>query len=71
MTLVHRRDGFRAAPANVARMHELCAAGKMQFKIGEVSAFDESNGRLSAVTVSSGGADGARCPAMPCWCSSA
>jgi thioredoxin reductase (NADPH) len=55
VTLVHRRDGFRAAPANVARMHELCAAGKMQFQIGEVTAFEESNGALSAVTVSHAG----------------
>jgi len=56
VTLVHRRDGFRAAPANVARMHELCAAGKMRFEIGEVTAFDESDGRVNAVTVTSGGA---------------
>ncbi|HEY6353277.1 MAG TPA: NAD(P)/FAD-dependent oxidoreductase [Burkholderiaceae bacterium] len=55
VTLVHRRDGFRAAPANVARMHEWCAVGKMRFMVGEVSAFDENNGRLSAVTVSSAG----------------
>ena len=55
VTLVHRRDGFRAAPANVARMHELCAAGKMQFQIGEVTAFEETNGALSSVTVSHAG----------------
>jgi len=55
VTLVHRRDGFRAAPANVARMHEMCAAKKMRFEIGEVSAFDESAGRITAVTVSSAG----------------
>jgi thioredoxin reductase (NADPH) len=51
VTLVHRRDGFRAAPANVARMHALCEAKQMRFEIGEVTAFDEVDGRLSAVTV--------------------
>jgi thioredoxin reductase (NADPH) len=55
VTLVHRRDGFRAAPANVARMHELCTVKKMQFVIGEVTAIEESNGLLSALTVSSAG----------------
>ena len=30
LTLVHRRPEFRAAPASVARMHELVAAGKMR-----------------------------------------
>jgi len=55
VTLLHRRDGFRAAPANVARMHELCAAGKMRFLVGEVTAFDEVDGRLASVTVGSGG----------------
>jgi thioredoxin reductase (NADPH) len=62
VTLVHRRDGFRAAPSNVARMHELSAAGKMRFEIGEVSAFDESDGRISAVTVTSGGANARSLP---------
>jgi len=55
VTLLHRRDGFRAAPANVARMHELCAAGKMKFLVGEVGAFDEVDGRLASVTIASGG----------------
>ena len=30
LTLVHRRSEFRAAPASVARMHELVAAGRIQ-----------------------------------------
>ena len=30
LTLVHRRAEFRAAPASVARMKELCAAGSMR-----------------------------------------
>jgi thioredoxin reductase (NADPH) len=62
VTLVHRRDGFRAAPASVARMHELVAAGKMQFVIGEVSGFDETAGRITAVTVGSGGTPVATVP---------
>ena len=62
VTLVHRRDGFRAAPANVARMHELVADGKMKFVIGEVTAFDEVDGRIASVTVSSAGAPVATVP---------
>ena len=38
LTLVHRRAEFRAAPATVARMRELVAAGKMQFLEGHVVA---------------------------------
>ena len=55
VTLVHRRDGFRAAPASVARMHELAATGKMKFQIGEVTGLEESNGLLSALIVSHAG----------------
>ena len=55
VTLVHRRDGFRAAPASVARMHEMAAAGKMKFQIGEVTGLEESNGLLSALIVSHAG----------------
>ena len=34
LTLVHRSDKFRAAPATVARMRELEAAGKVRFLVG-------------------------------------
>jgi thioredoxin reductase (NADPH) len=54
--LLHRRDGFRAAPASVARMHELCEQMEMQFIIGQVSGFDEKDGQLSEVRVT--GVDG-------------
>jgi thioredoxin reductase (NADPH) len=52
--LVHRRDGFKAAPASVARMKELCEAYEMQFMVGQVSAIDERDGRLAAVKVTGG-----------------
>ncbi len=54
--LVHRRDGFKAAPANVAKMHELCDALEMQFMIGQVSGYEEKDGVLTNVKVT--GADG-------------
>ena len=54
--LVHRRDGFKAAPANVAKMHELCDSLEMQFMIGQVSGYEEKDGVLTNVKVT--GADG-------------
>ncbi len=36
LTLVHRRAEFRAAPATVAKMRELVAAGRMRLIIGNV-----------------------------------
>ena len=54
--LVHRRDGFKAAPASVARMKELCDAYEMQFMVGQVTGFEEAEGRLRAVKVTGGDA---------------
>jgi thioredoxin reductase (NADPH) len=36
VTLVHRRDEFRAAPDSVSKMRALVAAGKMKFQMGQV-----------------------------------
>jgi thioredoxin reductase (NADPH) len=52
--LLHRRDGFKAAPASVARMRELCDAYEMQFIVGQVTGFDERDDRLSAIKVTGG-----------------
>jgi thioredoxin reductase (NADPH) len=49
--LLHRRDGFRAAPASVAKMRDLCEASQMRFLVGQVAGFEEEGGRLSALTV--------------------
>jgi thioredoxin reductase (NADPH) len=54
--LIHRRDGFRAAPASVGKMKELCDAYEMQFMVGQVTGINEADGQLSAVKVT--GADG-------------
>jgi thioredoxin reductase (NADPH) len=52
--LIHRRDGFRAAPASVAKMRELCDALEMQFVVGQVSGFEEDTGRLRSLKVTGG-----------------
>ena len=54
--LIHRRDGFKAAPASVAKMKELCDAYEMQFIIGQITGMDEKDGKLTGVKVT--GADG-------------
>ena len=54
--LIHRRDGFRAAPASVAKMRELCAAYEMQFIVGQATGFEQRDGHLSGLRVA--GSDG-------------
>lgn len=54
--LIHRRDGFKAAPASVAKMHELCEQYEMQFIVGQVTGYEEKDGRLTGAKVT--GADG-------------
>ena len=51
LTLVHRRAEFRAAPATVARMRELVAAGKMQYLEGHVVALHSDNHRLTGAVI--------------------
>jgi thioredoxin reductase (NADPH) len=51
LTLVHRRAEFRAAPATVARMRDLVAAGKMQLLHGNAVAVQTDKERLVALDV--------------------
>jgi thioredoxin reductase (NADPH) len=51
ITLMHRRDAFRAAPHSVNAMRELVAAGKMDFVLGQATALQGEEGRLRAATV--------------------
>jgi thioredoxin reductase (NADPH) len=51
LTLVHRRAEFRAAPATVARMRDLVAAGKMQLLEGNVVAIDKEHDKMTALHV--------------------
>jgi thioredoxin reductase (NADPH) len=52
--LVHRRDGFKAAPASVARMKELCEAYEMQFIVGQITGIEERDGKLTGAKVTGG-----------------
>ena len=58
--LLHRRDGFRAAPASVAKMHELCDAHEMQFVVGQVTDIVEADvdGQSALTGVKVTGGDG-------------
>jgi thioredoxin reductase (NADPH) len=51
LTLVHRRDEFRAAPDSVNKMRALVDAGKIAFRTGQVSGLKGEGGRLAAATV--------------------
>jgi thioredoxin reductase (NADPH) len=52
--LVHRRDGFRAAPASIAKMKELCDAYEMQFIVGQASGVEEVDGQLTGIKITGG-----------------
>jgi thioredoxin reductase (NADPH) len=51
LTLLHRRDDFRAAPHSVERMRALVASGEMTLKIGQVTALQGEDGHLTSVTL--------------------
>ena len=48
LTLIHRRDAFRAAPHSVSAMQELVAQGKITFKLGQLTSIAGQGGQLSA-----------------------
>jgi len=51
LTLIHRRDDFRAAPHSVARMRALVEARKMDLVIGQAVGFQGEGEVLEAVVV--------------------
>ena len=51
ITLMHRRDAFRAAPHSVNAMRELVADKKMDFVLGQATGLKGDGGRLQAATV--------------------
>jgi thioredoxin reductase (NADPH) len=56
IVLLHRREEFRAAPASVAKMKELCDNFEMQLLVGQVTGFEAQDEKLSEIKVT--GADG-------------
>jgi thioredoxin reductase (NADPH) len=63
LTLVHRRDAFRAAPHSVSAMQDLVKEGKISFKLGQVTAVEGADGQLSKAILK--GNDGSE-EKLPC-----
>ncbi|MFM7084237.1 MAG: NAD(P)/FAD-dependent oxidoreductase [Hyphomicrobium sp.] len=51
LTLLHRRDEFRAAPHSVSQMRRLVEEGKIRLLIGQVVGLEGQNGSLQKVKV--------------------
>ncbi|HEY3814044.1 MAG TPA: NAD(P)/FAD-dependent oxidoreductase [Caulobacteraceae bacterium] len=51
VTLLHRRDDFRAAPHSVARMRALVESGDIDLVIGQAVALEGEGGSLSRVVI--------------------
>jgi thioredoxin reductase (NADPH) len=65
LTLVHRRDDFRAAPHSVEKMRKLVEEASIRLLIGQVVALEGANGELSAVEIkTSNGNERLPCTAM-------
>jgi len=52
VTLIHRRDDFKAAPQSITKMRELCATGKIQLVIGQITGYESKAERLSEIFIS-------------------
>ncbi|MBC8057570.1 MAG: NAD(P)/FAD-dependent oxidoreductase [Rhizobiales bacterium] len=51
VTLMHRRDEFRAAPATIARFEHLREQGRLQFIVAQPTGIEQADGRLTALQV--------------------
>jgi thioredoxin reductase (NADPH) len=51
ITLLHRRDDFRAAPHSVEQMRALVSSGQMDLKIGQVTELKGADGKVTGATI--------------------
>jgi len=51
LTLIHRRDEFKASSKSIAKMRELCANHQIQLMIGQITGYDLVQDRISQVAV--------------------
>jgi thioredoxin reductase (NADPH) len=51
VTLIHRRDEFRAARDSVNKMRALVAGGRMKFLLGQLTKLEGEDGNLRTITV--------------------
>jgi len=57
VTLMHRRDDFKAAPPTIERVQALRAAGQLQFVAAQPIGIEQTDGRLAALTVATAEGD--------------
>ena len=62
VTLMHRRDEFKAAAATIDEVQRLRASGRLQFIAAQATGIEQADGRLTALKVAA--ADGSQ-PALP------
>ncbi len=62
VTLIHRRDEFRAAPDSVSKMRALVASGAMDLKIANITGVSGQGGHLESVTMKEEGKDPVELP---------
>ena len=51
ISLIHRRDAFRAAPDSVSKMRKMVSDGDMDFHMGQIKRLIGDNGKLEAVEI--------------------
>jgi thioredoxin reductase (NADPH) len=51
VTLLHRRNEFRAAPDSVGKMQRLVAAGEMDLQIGQITGLNGSGNQITSIKV--------------------
>ena len=52
VTLIHRRDDFKASPNSIAKMRELCANHQMQLLIGQVTGYEAEDDLMVKIAFS-------------------